>query len=85
MCEDITAKVNSLGVCLRSVCEVKEKWRGMVAAAKKEFSKFGASRRKTSEGEKPASPKSSSKKIIEFFGDDPSFSEIQGGLESGKI
>lgn len=83
--EDITAKVNSLGVCLRSVCEVKEKWRGMVGSAKKEFSKFGASQRKTGGGEKPASPKSSSKKIIELFGDDPSFSGIQGGLESGKI
>ena len=83
--EDITAKVNSLGVCLRSVSEVKEKWRGMVGAAKKEFSKFRPSQRKTGGGEKPASPKTSSKKIIEIFGDDPSFSGIQGGLESGKI
>ena len=83
--EDITAKVNSLGVCLRSVSEVKDKWRGMVGAAKKEFSKFGASQKKTGGGEKPASPKNSSKKIIELFGDDPSFSGIQGGLESGKI
>ena len=80
--EDITAKVNSLGVCLRSVREVKEKWRGMVGAAKKEFSKFGASQRKAGGGEKPASPKSSSKKIIELFGNDPSFCGIQGGLES---
>ncbi|XP_068762578.1 nuclear apoptosis-inducing factor 1-like isoform X1 [Montipora capricornis] len=80
--EDITAKVNSLGVCSRSVFEVKEKWRGMVGAAKKEFVKFGASQRKTGGGEKPASPKSSSKKIIELFGEDPSFSGIQGGLES---
>ncbi|XP_015754531.1 PREDICTED: myb/SANT-like DNA-binding domain-containing protein 4 isoform X2 [Acropora digitifera] len=80
--EDITAKVNSLGVCLRSVSEVKEKWRGMVGAAKKEFSKFRASQRKTVGGEKPASPKTSSKEIIEIFGDDPSFSRIQGGLES---
>ena len=83
--EDITAKENSLGVCLRSVCEVKEKWRGIVGAAKKEFSKSGASQRKTGGGEKPASPKSPSKNIIELFGDDPSFSGIQGGLESGKI
>ena len=80
--EDITAKVNSLGVCLRSVCEVKNTWRGMVGAAKKEFSKFGASQRKTGGGEKPASPKSSSKKIIELFRDDPSFFGIQGGLKS---
>ena len=55
--EDIMAKVNSLGVCLPSVCEVKEKWRGLVGVAKKEFSKFGALRRKTGGGEMPASPK----------------------------
>ena len=57
----------------------------VVGAAKKEFSKFGASQRKTGGGEKPASPKSSSKKITELFGDDLSFFGIQGGLESGKI
>ena len=44
--------------------------------------KFGASQRKTGGGEKPASPKSSSKEIIKIFRDDPSFSGIQGGLES---
>ena len=51
--EDISAKINSLGVRLESVSEVKEKCQGMVGAAKKEFSKFGASQRKTGEGEKP--------------------------------
>ena len=49
-------------VCLRSVSEVKEKWRGMVGAAKKEFSRFGPSQRKIGGGEKPASPRSSSKR-----------------------
>ena len=64
---DNMAKANSLVVYLRSVSKVKEKWRGMVGAAKKEFSKFGALQRKTSGGEKPASPKSPLKKIIGHF------------------
>ena len=31
-------KVNLIGVCLRSVQEVKDKWQGMVGNAKKEHS-----------------------------------------------
>ena len=34
--EEITSKVNALGVCKRSVVEVKEKWRGMLSSARKE-------------------------------------------------
>ena len=34
--EEITSKVNALGVCKRSVAEVKEKWRGMLSSARKE-------------------------------------------------
>ena len=34
--EEITSKVNALGVCKRSVAEVKEKWRGMLSSAGKE-------------------------------------------------
>ena len=77
--EDITTRVNSLGVCLRSVAEVKDKWRGMVSAAKREHTQCASSQRKTGGGEKPASPKSSTKKIIDLFGDDPTFSGIDGG------
>ena len=68
--EDITARVNSLGVCLRSVAEVKVK--------------YAASQRETGGGKKPASPVSATKKIIDLFGEDPSFSGIAGGVESGK-
>ena len=72
--EDITARVNSLGVCLRSVAEVKDKWRGMVSMAKKEHTKYASSQRKTGGGEKPPSPKSSTTRIIDLFGNDPAFS-----------
>ena len=82
--EEITARVNSLGVCLRSVAEVKDKWRGMVSAAKKEHTKYAASQRQTGGGKKPASPVSATKKIIDLFGEDPAFSGIAGGVESGK-
>ena len=81
--EEITDKVNSLGVCLRSVQEVKDKLRGMVGNAKKEHSQFSTAQRKTGGGPKPSSPKGATQKIIELFGDDPSFSGIIGGIESG--
>ena len=82
--ETITERVNSLGVSQRSVAEVKEKWRGMVSSAKKEHCKIAADRVKTGGGKRPASPKEETKRIIELFGDDPSFSGITGGIESGK-
>ena len=84
--EEITAKVNSLGVCLRSVSEVKDKWRSMVSIARKEYSKVNKDQRKTGGGEKPTSAKNSTRKIIDLFGEDPSFSGISGGFDSaGKL
>ena len=85
MWEEITDQVNSLGVCKRSVTEIKEKWRGMVSSAKKVHSKIATDRQKTGRGSKAVSPKGETKKIIDFFGEDPSFSGITGGIESGKF
>ena len=82
--EEITSKVNALGVCKRSVAEVKEKWRGMVSSARKEHNKCTVSRNKTGGGRKPDSPKGTTVKIIQLFEDDPSFSGISGGTDSGK-
>ena len=82
--EDITNKVNSLGVCLCTVAEVKEKWRGMVSTAKKEHNKCAASRKKTGGGKQPESPQGTTFKIIELFEEDPAFSGISGGIDSGK-
>ena len=71
--------------CEVFVAEVKNKWRGMVSMAKKEHTKYASSQGKTGGGEKPASPKSSTTRIIDLFGDDPAFSGIAGaGIESGK-
>ena len=83
--EQITDRVNSLGICKRSVMEVKEKWRGMVSNAKKEHNNIRSEKKKTGGGKKPDSPKRDSIKIIQLFGEDPSFSGISGGIESGKL
>ena len=82
--EEITSKVNALGICKRSVAEVKEKWRGMVSSARKEHNKCAVSRNKTGGGRIPDSPKGKTVKIIQLFEDDPSFSAISGGIDSGK-
>ena len=83
--ESIRQKVNALGVCVRTVQEVKDKWRGMVSSAKKEHSKIGKEKKMTGGGRKPGSPNPSTQKIIDLFGEDPSFSGISGGLESGEV
>ena len=82
--EKITSKVNALGVCKRSVAEVKERWRGMVSSARKEHNKCAVSRNETGGGRKPDSPKGTTVKIIQLFEDDPSFSGISCGIDSGK-
>ena len=70
MWEEVTDQlhVNSLGVCKRSVTEVKEKWRGVVSPAKKVHSKIATDRQKTDGESKPVSPKGETKKIIDLFG-----------------
>ena len=86
--EEITDQVNSLGVCKRSVTEIKEKWRGLVSSAKIVHSKIATDRQKTGGGSKPISPKGETIKIIiiiDLLGEDPSFSGITGGFESGKF
>lgn len=65
------------------VGEVKDKWRAMVAQAKKDHSLISRSRKQTGGGKAPDSPDVKSKKLIEIFGDDPSFSGIAGGIETG--
>ena len=62
--EDITNKVDALGVCKRDVMDVKEKWRSMVSSAKKEHNKCAVSRKKTGGGKQPDSPRDTSKKLF---------------------
>ena len=71
--EEITDQVNSLGVCKRSVTEIKEKWRGMVSSAKKVHSKIATNRQKTGGGSKPVSPQGETKMVIDPFSGRPIF------------
>ena len=80
---NIVSKVNAHGVTVRTVSEVKDKWRAMVMGAKKDFSREKRERRKTGGGKKPAAATQRSENIIQMFGDEPSFSGIPGGIESG--
>ena len=80
---NIVSKVNAHGVTVRTVSEVKDKWRAMVMGAKKDFSREKRERRKTGGGKEPAAATQRSEKIIQMFGDEPSFSGIPGGIESG--
>ena len=57
----------------------------MVSSAKKVHSIIATDRQKTGGGSKPVSPKGETKKIIDLFEEDPSFSGITGGIESGKF
>ncbi|PFX12770.1 hypothetical protein AWC38_SpisGene23219 [Stylophora pistillata] len=82
--EEITEKVNALGVSKRTVMEVKEKWRGRVSGAKREHNKCTTAIKKTGAGKKPTSPLATTAKIIKLFETDPSFSSISGGIDSGK-
>ena len=83
--ESICGKVNALGVAKRSATDVKEKWRAMRNEARKEMSREKNSLGKTGGGKPPEPPKAISKRIIEIFGSEPSFSGIQGGIESGEF
>ena len=56
----------------------------MVSSAKKEHKKCAVARKKTGGGKPPDSPKGTSEKIIQLFEEDPAFSGIPGGVDSGK-
>ncbi len=51
--QSIRDKVNALGVAKRTTSEIKDKWRTMVTAAKKDFSRERREQRKTGGGKAP--------------------------------
>ena len=61
--------------------KIKDKWRTMVSAAKKDYSRTKQQQKQTGGG----SAKETSRRIIELFEDKPSFSGITGDIESGKL
>ena len=82
--QNICEKINALGVAKRSATDIKEKWRAMRNEARKDLSREKSSLGKTGGGKAPAPVKPTSQRIISLFGDEPGFSGIQGGIESGK-
>ena len=81
--QEITAAVNAVGVESRTTTEVREKWKGLHSAAKKEFSAYRQERQKTGGGPAPKSPSLATEKIIELFKEAPSFTGLEG-FETGK-
>lgn len=73
--KEITGRVNSLSVCKRTAQQVKDKWPGMASRVK---------RKHKCVDRQPDSIKGTKNKIIEIFGDKPSFSGLSGSFDSGK-
>ena len=82
--ESISEKVNALGVAKRTPTEVREKWRAMCGVARKELNQEKKSKERTGGGKPPPPPNATSQRILELFGDEPGFSGIEGGIESGQ-
>ncbi|XP_041349160.1 myb/SANT-like DNA-binding domain-containing protein 4 [Gigantopelta aegis] len=80
--QSITDQVNSVGVERSDRDDVKEKRRSMYTSAKKKNAEYKKSLTKTGGGpsSKELSPKT--QKIVDLFSDDPSFSGLNGGMET---
>ena len=85
MWEDVTRRVNALGVCLRKEAEVKNKWRNLSRGAKGKFTPERKERSKTGGGPAPQKPTQAAENIINVLKDTASFKGIDGGLESSII
>ena len=82
--QDITSQLNSLGYEKRTAVEVREKWQNMTQNAKKISSGLKKSRKKTGGGPEAKPADATTEKLINLFHDEPSFSGIQGGFDSGE-
>lgn len=82
--KNISDKISAIGVAKRTPADVREKWRAMRNEARKELCIEKKSLGRTGGGKPPAPPKERSQRIMAIFGDEPGFSGIMGGLESGR-
>lgn len=81
---EITEKVNSLGVCLWTVQEVKDKWRGMVSVTKKRNIHYMPPCRERPVGERSHRPhKIQQGRSSNFLETTHPFPRISGQIESG--
>lgn len=79
----IASRINSLGYDKRTPSEIRDEWRNLTQIAKKTYSGIMQSQRKTGGGAPVKPPSTSTEKVINLLSSEPSFSGIQGGLESG--
>ena len=75
---EITDAINSLGVEVRTVQEVQNKWKNMTSQAKLEYAGICKEIRKTGGGPAPKMPNSTTAIIIDIFKDRPSFNGLVG-------
>ena len=74
----ITLAINSLGHEVRTVDEVKHKWKNLSAVAKTLFNEFRKIRSGTGGGPAPAPPSSEVMKTIDLLKDSTSFRGLEG-------
>ena len=65
--EKIADSVNVVGVALRTIAEVREKWRNLHSQAKKEFSELTKEQKKTGGGPAPKMLSALTAKVIDIF------------------
>ena len=80
--QNITDKVNSLGVACRTQNEVRNKWRNTTREAKSIYTKYRSETGKTGGGPKPREPSVAVEKVISLLQDTASFKGIPGGVET---
>ena len=76
--QEVTSKVNALGVDLRTVEDIKVKWKNLCSGAKGTFHTYKKSTFKTGGGPPPKPPTAAEEKIINLFEGRPSFEGIDG-------
>ena len=74
----IVEKINSLGYEMRTVEEVKGKWRNICSSAKCTWNAYKKERGKTGGGPPPKPPSEELQKVIDIFEGQPRFEGLQG-------
>lgn len=79
--DTICQEINLMGVCKRTVDEVKTKWSNETRRLKRSFSDYQREQKKTGGGPPPKSPSSEDERVIELFKNTASFSGIRAGVD----
>lgn len=80
--KEIADAINALGHEMRTVAEVKSKWKNMASKAKETFHQYRKSQQQTGGGPPVDNPSESVLRTIEILKDGTSFKGIEGGFSS---